>query len=125
MILGGRTYTVSRVAAGSYSATTGAWTDGATSTFSIVGSWQPLNGREVERLPEAYRTRQSAKLLCAAAQPALYPVRPGSAQRPDVVTRDDARYLVVASSDWTDHASPTAHRAYMLAELGPDEEVRP
>lgn len=124
-MIGTRTHTVSRVAVGSYSLTTGAWTDGATSTFDVVGSWQPVTPREQESLPEGYRTRQSAKLLCAASQPELYPVRPGSKQRPDVITRGTARYLVVGTEDWTDHSAPTAHRKYMLALLGDDEEVRP
>lgn len=125
MILGARSHTVSRVAAGTHSLTTGAFTDGATSTFSVIGSWQPISGREQERLPEGYRTRQAAKLFCDAAQPELYPVRVGSAQRADIITRGTARYIVVGSEDWTDHAGSTAHRLYMLAELGADEEVRP
>ena len=124
MILGARTYTVTRVAAGSFGSD-GAWTDGATTTLSVIGSWQPTNGREVQALPEAYRTRQTAKLFCDPTQPVLYPVRVDSRQRPDVVTRDGVAYLVVTASDWTDHAGGVPHRAYMLAEVGSDQEVRP
>lgn len=122
MILGARTYTVSRVAAGGFGAD-GGWSDGATSTFTVVGSWQPLNGREAQALPEGYRDRQTAKLYCDPLQPALYPVRPGSAQRPDVVERDGVSYLVVAAADWTD--GPIPHRAYMLAEVAADQVERP
>lgn len=125
MILGARTYTVTRVAAGSYSLTTGAWTDGASTTLTVVGSWQPMPQREREALPEGYRTRGAAKLFCDATQAPLSPVRVDSKQRPDVVERDGVRHLVVGVAEWTDHAGGVPHRAYALVELGPDEEVRP
>jgi len=125
MILGARTHTVRRVAAGSYSLTTGAWADGSTTTLAVVGSWQPMPAREREALPEGYRTRAAARLFCAPDQPVLYPVRPDTRQRPDVVERDGVRHLVVSVSEWTDHAGGVPHRAYGLVEIGPDEEVRP
>lgn len=125
MILGASTLTVSSVAAGSYSLTTGAWTDGATTTFTVSGSWQPLTGREVQALPEAYRTRQTARLFTAPASAELFPSDPATGRRADVVTRAGRQYLVISASDWTDHTGGVPHRAYTLAEVGADQEVRP
>lgn len=124
MILGARTYTVERVGVGSYSLTTGLWADGSVATFDVVGSWQPMSGREREVLPEGYRTRQVAKLFCDATQPVLTPVAVGAKQRADIIMRDGVQYEVVGYADWSDHAGATAHRTYQLAEVGADDEAR-
>jgi hypothetical protein len=121
-ILGAASFSVQRVAAGSL--VNGRWVDGASSTFDIVGSWQPMSGRQREQLPELYRTRETAKLLCDPAQTRLSPVDVTAKTRQDVIVRGGRRYEIIAIEDWTDHAGPTAHIAYTVALIDADEEVR-
>jgi hypothetical protein len=52
------TYTVSRRSAGTYDAN-GQYVDGSISTLTISASCQPLSGRELQRLPEGARNRES------------------------------------------------------------------
>lgn len=121
-ILSAASFSVQRVAAGSL--VNGRWVDGASSTITIVGSWQPMSGRQREQLPELYRTRQTARLICDTAQPLLSPVDVAAKTRQDVLTRNGRRYEIIAIDDWSSHAAPTAHIAYTLAEIGADEEGR-
>lgn len=121
-ILGAASFSVQRVAAGSF--VDGRWVDGASSTFDIVGSWQPMTGRQREQLPELYRTRQTARLICDTAQPLLSPVDVAAKTRQDVVTRSGRRYEIISVDDWSGHAAPTAHVTYTLAEIGADEGGR-
>jgi len=121
-ILGAKKYTIEREAAGS-TGTNGIYTPGATTTFDIVAGWQPMTGREREQLPEGDRTKASAKLYCDTAQPALRTVAPNG-PRCDVLQRNGRRYEVLSEIDWSDHAATTAHRAYVLAEIGLDEGGR-
>ena len=123
MILGARTYTIEREAAGTVSSA-GIFTPGASSTFTVRASWQPMTGREREQLPEGDRTRASGKLYCDAIQTPLRTAAPQGGPRCDVVQRDGRRYEVISELDWSDHASPTAHRSYVLAEIGLDEGGR-
>lgn len=122
MILGKTTLSVQRVAAGSF--VNGRYVNGASTTFDIEGSWQPLTGRQREQLPELYRTRHTASLRCDAQQTKLSPVDVGAKTRQDVVVREGRRYEIIAVEDWTDHAAPTRHIEYTLAEIGADEEAR-
>lgn len=121
-MLGTASFSVQRVAAGSL--VNGRWVDGATSTITVVGSWQPLSGRQREQLPELYRTRQTARLICDTAQPLLSPVDVAAKTRQDVIVRGGRRYEIIAIEDWTDHAGPTAHIAYTVALIDADEEAR-
>lgn len=121
-ILGKTTFTVERAAAGSR--VNGRWVDGAASTLTLRGSWQPMSSREREQLPEGYRTKHVAKLYTDCDQPLLTCVDLATATRQDVILRDGRRYEVIAVADWSDHAAPTRHRAYTLAEIGADEETR-
>lgn len=122
MILGATTLTIERVAGGSL--VNGRWVDGAATTFPLTGSWQPMSGRQREQLPELYRTRHTARLLCAPDQPQLAPVDVAARARQDVVVRQGRRYEVIGVEDWTDHARGVPHVAYTLAEIGADEEGR-
>lgn len=114
--------TVQRVAAGSF--TNGRFVDGATSSLTVLGSWQPMSGRAREQLPELYRTRETAKLLCDPTQTRLSPVDVAAKTRQDVIVRAGRRYEIIAIEDWTDHAGPTAHIAYTVALIDADEEAR-
>ena len=59
----GITCAVTRYTAGAYVGHT--YVPGATTTFSVLMSVQPLNGRELLNIPEAQRTRQWIKAYCA------------------------------------------------------------
>lgn len=73
------TYTVTRTAPGTYGgglpvglgggvgSDDGRYRPGATSTFAIRASVQPLAGRDLLRLPEGLRTRQTIKVYTATA----------------------------------------------------------
>lgn len=74
-ILGEEAVSVARKAVNTYSA--GEVVAGATTTFSILMSFQPLNGRDLDRLPEGQRERVTHKGYTET----LLQVRP-----PDVVT---------------------------------------
>jgi hypothetical protein len=57
----GITCLVTRYNAGSY--VSHVYIPGATTTFSVLMSVQPLNGRELLNLPEAQRTRHGLNLI--------------------------------------------------------------
>lgn len=63
-MLGQRNITVTSRAAGSYVA--GDWVDGAETSRTIKAVLQPLSARELQQLPEAWRTRARWKLYSAA-----------------------------------------------------------
>lgn len=57
--MGGKPYQVTRSGGGEY--VKGEWVEIAQQTLQIVASIQPLSGREIERLPEGDRIRESKK----------------------------------------------------------------
>lgn len=61
MLLGATTITRRRYSAGSR-ATTGYWTEGATTDTSITASVQPASGEDLQVLPEGERTRRAIKV---------------------------------------------------------------
>ena len=98
MLIGNRTVTRRRYAAGSYSAT-GDWTPGATTdTTDTRATWRPIRPDEMERLEEGYRSRDphvittSLDYRAAAADEAA-----GSSPiHADEVVVDSVVYTVVA-----------------------------
>lgn len=116
-MLGRVNLTLTRRAAGTR--TNGLWVPGAATTSTIQGSVQPMNGRARERLPEGLRTRQTQTLYTTAQ---LQPLSITGKQGCDLITTPDGRvHEVDVLSDWSAHAAPTAHREYVLLELGQDE----
>lgn len=59
----GRTFTVKRHAAGAY--VNGRWVQGAQSQFTVTAVFQPMDGRELQRLPAGERTREAQVGWCA------------------------------------------------------------
>lgn len=79
--LGARALTLRTFAAGS-TGTDGRWVEGTTTDTALVGSLQPLNGDEVQALPEGDRQRRTRKVYTTT------PISAGSVQdgiRPDQV----------------------------------------
>lgn len=65
MFLGSTTYTLRRPAAGSY--VDGEWVAGAYVEVTITAAVQPLNGDELQQLPEGARQRLTRKVYTASA----------------------------------------------------------
>lgn len=84
---------------------------GATSTFTIRASVQPLNGREFYRLPEGLRSRATFKLYSVDT---LYTVRAGSTQPVDLV-QVDGDWFEVHGIEPHGNGAPLPHKKYILA----------
>lgn len=61
-LLGATSITRRRTADGSYSSTTGRYTEGSTTDTTITASVQPLNGRDRQVLPEGLRASDTRKI---------------------------------------------------------------
>lgn len=81
----GSSYTVTRLAAGSL--VKGQYTPGAPSTFAIIAFIEPLNGRELEDVPEGQRGNEIRVLYT------LTEVRAGA--NPDTVTIDGEPWTAI------------------------------
>jgi hypothetical protein len=86
------TYTVTRTAAGSY--TTGRYAAGAPSTFAITASVQPVQGRDLQSVPEAQRGEE-VKVLWTTTE-----LRTRGAGEPDSVSIDGEAWRVVRVKRW-------------------------
>jgi hypothetical protein len=109
----GITCVVTRYAAGAYVGHTNV--PGATTTFSVLMSVQPLNGRELLNIPEAQRTRQWIKAYCATE---LRTANQALGIRADRVLANGVLYEVQRVEFWTNPASTLApHWRLQLAEV--------
>lgn len=109
----GITCSVTRYAPGSY--VNRVYVPGATTTFSVLMSVQPLNGRELLNLPEAQRTRQWIKAYCATE---LRTAEQSTGIKADRVTANGRVYEVQMVEFWTNPASILApHWRVLLAEV--------
>lgn len=84
-----RKFSVERGSAGAY--VNGAFVPGATTTLVVLGSVQPLNGRELENLPEGQRVKESIKIYTATE---LKTVDEVNQIKADVVIDGGKRYEV-------------------------------
>lgn len=110
MFLGSRTFTVTR--------RTGTTVDGdfvvdSTQTFRIIGSLQPITGRELVQLPEGERTRGLFKLYTDAV---LRMQDVFDEVQADTVEYDGRELKVVNREDWRLHTDGCPHFKYELAE---------
>jgi hypothetical protein len=105
-------YTVMRLAAGSYDAN-GRYSVGSSSTFSVNASIQPVSGRDLLRLPEGLRTKQLLAIWTRTPlQTALAPNGPP----PDVLTYTDGLgYQVQTVLDWTENGG---YSKYIAQKVG-------
>ena len=91
----GETVSVSRPGAGTM--TDGRWVAGVPSTFDAVMSIQPLNGDDIEELPEGQRTRNIIKGYTATE---LQTTNEGSGIKADVVTYNSKTFEVQTVERW-------------------------
>jgi hypothetical protein len=90
-------YTVTRRAAGTYDAN-GVYVPAAPSTFSIDASIQPLTGRQLMLLPEAFHGEESWAVYT------LTELRTESASGdPDAIEIDGLRHVVRTVKKWQSH----------------------
>ena len=111
----GKPLTVTRYAAGSYS--NGNYVNGATSTFSIIMSVQPINGRELIYLPEGQRTRQ---FLTGYTETLLQTANQEAGTKADVVAYNGRNYEVQRVEYW--ESTGNTIQTYckdLLAEMNP------
>jgi hypothetical protein len=107
MLLGAEYYTVTRPGAVTFVG--GLRQVAAGSTFSIYASVQPLTGRQLQMLPEAFRTAARYKLytesqLQVAAEGRLA----------DRVSVDGESFEVHELGVWTNHTTGVPHYRYVL-----------
>lgn len=65
--------------------------------FTMQGTLQPLDGRDLTLLPEAFRERESYNLWVRHGSEAL------SLRPMDIVSRDTVRYQVQTAETWGDY----------------------
>lgn len=95
------TYSVERPGATSYSG--GVGSKAVSTTFTIKGNAQPLNGNELLQLPEGDRQRQNLKLYTKTLL-----------QINDIVTVDGIPFEVQNVEDWTRQIRLPHYRARIM-----------
>ncbi|MFA6605149.1 MAG: hypothetical protein WCS88_04085 [Patescibacteria group bacterium] len=98
--------------------TAGEWVAGTPELSSVPMSVQPLNGRELQNLPEGQRTRGTFKAYTLTE---LVTVQMTSPHLCDLVTWHSRNYEVHGVEDWTAHTSGQPHFKYLLVEVAEDE----
>lgn len=85
------------------------------STFDIIASVQPLNGRELQQLSELQRTTARMKMYTTTQ---LETARGGAVA--DRVEYRGRQLEVQVIEDWRPHVTGLPHWKYLLAEPGED-----
>ncbi len=120
-LLGTVPLTVTRQAAGSY--VDGEWVDGGggPSTFTVVGSVQPISPELLDMLPEGARVSARFVVYVEASEPDVYTVDVGGQVRPDRIEYQGRDYMVQSVGDWTSHVTGIPYREYTMLAVGEDE----
>ena len=92
-MLGRYDYTVKRYASGSY--VDGRWVEGSETELTIKTSVQPLNGKELEALPEGRREKSSYK-----GYTSLYMQTVQNSENPDRIVIDGDEYEIFTVENW-------------------------
>jgi hypothetical protein len=87
------TYTVTRTAQGVY--TNGRYTPGATTTFPIVASIQPVTGRDLQLLPEGQHASESRIVYTTTELRSR-----ATANDPDTIAIDGEAWDVISFERW-------------------------
>lgn len=103
-------YTVTRTAAGDY--IDGRWVDGSTSTFTVMASIQPMRLGEVQKLPEALRTRETRKFR---SDTAVRIANETNKTPSDTISVDGETWEVMQASHWFDHSPDLEHWQGVIA----------
>jgi hypothetical protein len=119
--LGEKTMTVTRHAAGAYNATTGAWEEGAPSTFSFTASVQPVTPQLADMLPEGARESARFSMYAEIDEPPLITVDLAGQRRPDRVEYNGRNYWTQSIGDWSSDVDGIPHYEYVMLSVGEDE----
>lgn len=102
------TYTVTRTAVGTR--TNGRYTPGATSTFDITASVQPVTGRDLQSLPEGQRAEET-RIVYTTTE-----LRTRTATvDPDSISIDSETWAVVKVERWQAFGN-THYRAFVARQ---------
>lgn len=105
------TYTVTRKAAGTVSV--GDYTPGATTTFSIVASVQPISGRELSVLPQGQRGEEVRVVYTLTELKTRTP-----ATEPDTISIGGETWEVFRTESWEAFGA-THYRAHVARKVVP------
>lgn len=114
--LGGKTYSVTRYAAGDY--VDGDWVNGASSVFSAFGTLRPLTEKERLLLPEAVRAVGVRKFYTSTQ---LRVTVEDSQIKGDRITDGVDVWEVTEIADNTSHVNGIPHYRYHVTRVGDDE----
>jgi hypothetical protein len=112
-MLGQQTLNVTRYSSGGF--VDGEWVEGAASAFTIQASVQPVNGRELETLPEGQRTRRTYKVYTDTL---LQVATPES--RSDRIAYGTKALEVQSVKDYSTHMTGLPHYKVLASEPGSD-----
>lgn len=112
-VFGTGTYTVTRTAAGAR--TLGRYAPGATSTFTIAASVQPLTGREIKALPEGDHADEHRVVYTTTELRTLM----ASVGAPDSVSIDGEAWDVARVEKWPGPSGTTHYRARVSRKARP------
>ena len=89
-------YTVTRRGPSAYDSD-GIRTSPTTSTLTVMGSLQPMSGRDLQRLPEGMRTREGKAFFTPTAL-----LTAASGQEPDTISADGDTWEVSVVDRWAE-----------------------
>jgi hypothetical protein len=95
------TLDVYRYTGGSYDPDSGKYIEGSESTFQILTSLQPINGEELQALPEARRQAATYKIYPEVVDPINLPLRTVDDENPDQIDVFGERYEIYRLENWT------------------------
>ena len=104
------TLTVTRYAAGAYGSD-GVYVPGSTTTLTVQATVQPLNGKDLQILPEGLRTREAFKLYTATE---LRTTDQTAGTLSDIVTRGGALYDVQQVGPWLSGSGTLNHHKAII-----------
>lgn len=91
---------------------------GASTTFTITATVQPLTGRERQDLPEGYRAANLRKMYTTAD---LNVISVEAQTYSDTIALEDGTYEVFAKENRQSPFSDLSHYKYTLLRVGADE----
>lgn len=106
-LTGRKKYTVTRIGEGSY--VNGRWVEGTESTFEVIGHEQPSGPKEIQMLPDSFRSKDVRWFFSNAD---LRTVQEGSGLEPDKITVDGIKFEV--HKRYTYQMGPMNHNEYVI-----------
>lgn len=83
----------------------GRWEEGAETRTPFAGTWQPANGKNMEKLPEGKRSNETYKCF-APIEMEFTAADPEKQVSGDRIEKDGARYEVTLAAKWDNALIP-------------------